>query len=629
MNLQVRTAASHQAIRFAADELTRCWSEFAAASPPGKFAIELRLLENDGRADPRDRYEIAIDDGGGFIAGINPRSVLFGVYRYLEMLGFRWVRPGRAGELVPAFPARLPAVKMSFEASYRHRGICIEGAISRENALDTVDWMARFGCNCYFIQFQNAFTFFDRYYQHTGNPEFTPETFTTADAERITAELRREITRRGLELHMVGHGWTCEPFGIPGPGWYKHGKPVAPEVSKYFAEVAGKRELWGDVALNTNLCYGTPEVREIITDAITEWAKKNPDVDVIHFWLADGTNNHCECPKCTPMRPADHYVRMLNELDEKLTGAGVRTRIVFLVYVDLLWPPETEAIKNPDRFILMFAPITRSYTKPFAAGDPVDGELPPYERNRLVFPKDPQKNLAFLRRWQAMFKGDSFDFDYHFMWDHDKDAGYYEMAKVLYEDCRNLAKIGLDGFVSCQAQRVFYPNGLGMTVMARTLWNRDLNFEEIAEDYFRSAYGLNWDRAQAYFALVSELFPAFLLRGEGDDEDRRQTIAGFDRLDALLDSIRPAIAAGLAQPEPCRRLSWRMIELHGAQLPLLAATLRAFWTDGREAAIEPARALIAWARKQEAELQPCFDLYEYLVTMNKVLGLFHKDFETL
>ena len=53
---------------------------------------------------------------------------------------------------------------------------------------------------------------------------------------------------------------------------------------------------------------------------------------------------------------------LLNEIDERLTALGLDTRLAFLIYFELLWPPVTQHLKNPDRFILMFAPITRTYT---------------------------------------------------------------------------------------------------------------------------------------------------------------------------------------------------------------------------------------------------------------------------
>ena len=44
---------------------------------------------------------IDVTDGKGRIAGSNPRSVLLGVYRFLEEAGCRWLRPGTDGDYVP------------------------------------------------------------------------------------------------------------------------------------------------------------------------------------------------------------------------------------------------------------------------------------------------------------------------------------------------------------------------------------------------------------------------------------------------------------------------------------------------------------------------------------------------
>ncbi|MFQ7078183.1 MAG: hypothetical protein ACLRSW_09750 [Christensenellaceae bacterium] len=55
---------------------------------------------------------------------------------------------------------------------------------------------------------------------------------------------------------------------------------------------------------------------------------------------------------------------ILNEIDE-LDRIRSRREDSFLVYMELYWAPLTEQIRNPDRFLLMFAPIFRSYTLPF------------------------------------------------------------------------------------------------------------------------------------------------------------------------------------------------------------------------------------------------------------------------
>jgi len=169
---------------------------------------------------------------------------------------------------------------------------------------------------------------------------------------------------------------------------------------------------------------------------------------------------------------------MLNELDRLLTSEGIDTKIVFLIYVDLLWPPKTERIENSDRFILMFAPITRSYSDTYRTGYG-EAHISEYRRNQLSFPRNIDENVSFLKAWQKIFTGDSFDFDYHLMWAHYSDPGYFDISRIIYEDIRNLKNIGLNGLISCQIQRVFFPTGLPVYVMAHTLWNDSLCFGNI------------------------------------------------------------------------------------------------------------------------------------------------------
>lgn len=617
MELSIRALAEHSAVQLAAEELSRYLSlgcgEALTASEATVITLAVEPEEGKG-----DGYRIDVDwqGTGNRICGTNERSVLFGAYRLLNELGFKWIRPGAAGEVIPALQwGALPAVHVASSAGYEFRGICIEGAVSEENVLETVEWMSRHGMNAYFIQFRDAYTFYERWYAHTSNPLLPAEPF---EAEAITAKLRAEVKRRGMELQMVGHGWTCEPFGIPGKGWYVHKEPIAPEITKFFAEVKGKRELWGGVALNTSLCYGNPEVRKLMTDAIVTYARENPDVDVIHFWLADGSNNNCECGLCSVKRPSDWYVDMLNELDDKLSAAGLSVRIVFLVYVDLLWAPQVSRLHQSPRFILMFAPITRTYSRPFMPGEPVEGPLPEYVRNKLKMPSSPALNVAFLNSWFEQFDGASFDFDYHYMWDHQRDAGYYDIARILQEDCRNLAKLHLNGMVSCQNQRVFFPNGLGMNAMARTLWEPGLTFETIAAEFFRDAYGAEYAaEAQWYFKRNSEIFRPELLRGEKPLEERKQVAQTLEAdFEAAVAEVQPALAAGKALPMAAQRESWEQLEMHIERNRLLAKMLVVLWTKGKAAAAEAAEALRAWAREHEMRLQKDFDVFEYITVIN-------------
>ncbi len=522
------SAEGQETLRFAAQELKRYLHMATAdsillceaANPDDRGIIlgvdagdELPTVE-DAALD--DAILINVKNHAGVITGTNPRSVLIAVYRFLKELGYVFIRPGVNGESVPAqLPER--AVFVREKASFRQRAVCIEGSDFYEAVEDMIDWLPKAGMNGYFIQFFVPGTFFRRWYEHKGyeyvNPYLKREELSDADIAGMTDSLVREIKKRGLLYHGVGHGWTCQPFGLPSTGWETMDPADVPEDTRqFFALRDGKRELFEGKAINTNLCYGNPETRRRMVDGIIRYCSAHAEVDYLHIWLADGSNNHCECPLCRDHRPADLYVTMLNELDERLTAIGNNQKIVMLMYVDLLWAPVETRIKNKDRFILMFAPITRSYSAPL----PSDTDIPaaPYVRNQLEFSSGADAMIAFLKEWRKAFDGECVVFDYYYMWDCYLDPGRTAFSQVIYEDIRHYRDLGFCGLISCQGQRVFAPTSLGMNVMARTLWDRECDFDTVREETFRTEYGDGYEKVMAYMEGLSHTAVPTALRGE-------------------------------------------------------------------------------------------------------------------
>ncbi|MDP9375930.1 MAG: DUF4838 domain-containing protein [Chloroflexota bacterium] len=572
------------------------------------------------QAELDDAIFIETDGAAGIIAGSNPRSVLLATYRFLTELGCRWVRPGADGESIPTVDLAASVVRVAEAAAYRHRGICIEGAVSYEHVRDLIEWMPKVGLNSYFMQFREGYTFFERWYAHRGNPLWPPEPFSIEDARALKARLSGEIGRRGLVFHDVGHGWTCEALGIPGLGWEYAPPAVPPGAERFLAEVDGRRALWGGIPINTQLCFSNREARDLVVADIVAHARAHPEVDVLHVWLGDGTNNHCECAACEGAVPADWYLRLLNEIDARLAGAALPARIVFLVYVDLLWPPVTERLRNPERFILMFAPITRTYSAAYAttASAPV-GPLPPYARNRLVFPEAVGENVAFLRAWQELFEGDSFDYDYHLMWDHYRDPGGVASAAVLWQDIRGLAALGLNGLISCQVQRAFFPTGLGMAVLGRALWDRTIDFGAIVEDYFRAAFGADGPDCFAYLQELSRLFDPPYLREEKSRRDPAAA-AAYARLPETVAPFRPTIRRNLGAGNRCHARSWHYLDRHADLCLHLAGALRARARGDDEAARRAWERTAHFVREHEADLHPALDVYEFLYVLGKLFA---------
>lgn len=214
----------------------------------------------------------------------------------------------------------------------------------------------------------------------------------------------------------------------------------------------------------------------------------------------------------------DFYVSMLNDIDARLTAQGIKTKMVFLIYLELMWEPVKEKINNPGRFIMMFAPISRTYTRGYLKdGEECDySKIPclPYTLNKIELPKDVETNLGMLFRWKKHFQGDSFVFDYHLMWDIYRDLSGLSLAKVIHSDAANLHKLGLNGMISCQVNRAFFPSGFCMYVMGRTLFDKDCAFDELTKEYFTGVYGKDAETAHRYLEKVSELLPFKYLRGE-------------------------------------------------------------------------------------------------------------------
>ena len=639
-SLIVIPQSHNEVTAFAAEELkrylelmqnNRCNMEpKAAGSLVESHLIKLGVFEDfdikpiNGSATAFDD-EIFIDiaNGGGIISGANPRSVLLGVYRFLTEAGCRWVRPGAGGEIIPGRCIEDISVRLQERPSYRHRGICIEGAVSLENVTDTVDWLPKVGLNSYFIQFREAYTFFERWYSHTGNPQKQGEKFTIEKARELTKALEAGIGKRGLIYHGVGHGWTCEPLGIPGISWDKVQEDFSPEITRYFAMVKGERKMVDGIPLNLNLCYSNPEVREMMVQSVLDYLKSNKNVDILHFWLADGFNNQCECENCKKHIPSDFYVQILNKLDRVLTENNIKTKIVFLLYYDLLWTPEQYHIENPDRFIMMFAPITRTYTQSFASST-VNENTGRHERNDIKLPKTIGENLGFLKSWKKEFKGDSFDFDYHFMWDHFYDPGSIYTARTVYEDVVNLKGIGLDGLISCQCQRAFLPTGFGLYIMARTLWNDRLDFNEAAKDYFNSAFGERGDQCFSYLLDLSELFTPPYVRGEIPAADEKISDK-YDSIHKVCEEFGLLINQNREKGHPSQRLSWQYLTFHMEICRRMAELLKYRTLNNFDMVESAWKGLKKYICSIEDQIQPVFDLYEFIQTFEIMNGFILKD----
>ena len=567
MTIRLCTVGDHETVAFAASELSRylkmidvslhvdlfCYGEFSGKTDDGLWLIHDRALAPEvADADMDDAFRISIKDNCGIIAGTTPISVLIAVYSLLKKLGCAWIRPGASGEIITK--SKLSPLNFEYEekADYRFRGIDGGGM----DVCDTIDWLPKEGMNNFFKEYMDPLSGYKSRY-----PQLSEK-----DWEAGYKRFRREMKKRGIKYHTAGHGWHMA--AIDYTGGKMSGVSMDELTEEQISALAmrdGKRCLYREDGMisGTQLCYSQKKLRDRITEEIVNYLKKYDDVDYLHFWLADGVNNHCECEDCQKHRPSDWYVMMLNDLDRRLTEEGITARIVCLIYVDLLWEPVEFKVENPDRFILMFAPITRTYDTSYADfGKP--GEKTPYVRNKLIWPRTANDSVAYLKDWQEhQLKGDSFLFDYHLMWNQYKAPGYRNLSRVIYEDMYNLKNIGLGGNISCEITACQIPNDFPHRIMARTLWNRNVDFYLEEKECYAETYGEDWEKVFDYLDKVTNAF-SVVYDYYNDKEacrDRQETFA--QTVEKIVADFKPVIEENLAKPLPqAQHISWEMLVCH-------------------------------------------------------------------
>lgn len=558
-----------------------------------------------------DGYAIWQADQELYITGRNPRSVLFGAYAFLELQGVRYLRPGKDGEVIPRIDALcLPEEPIVQNAHYRHRGVCIEGAPSLDHALEMVDWCAKKRMNTVFLQFLSSRYFYNLWYERPYNPQHAGKALDEAEALAYDDQVVAAMKERGLVLHRVGHGWTSAAFEMPRSGWVKAGEAVKPEYVRWLAEVNGERTLYHDIPINTELCYSHSPAFEAFIETILQYCEEHPELDVVHVWLSDATNNKCECADCRELSISDWYARIINALSAALRERAPETRFVFLCYIELLWKPEQVAIdaSSHENAIMMYAPIRRCYGH--ALDDPTCDDGEPWPRPPLNQFNASAYNAFYTKQlagWREAFSGDSFDFDYHLMWAVWQQMTDTVQARILHADLQDLKRLGLDGLVSCQSFRAFYPSGLAMAVLAESLWDPGVSWADLRQEYLTAAYGEHAAFASAYLDEIERTLDT------GDPHWRMPPLSNAD--EAKLTACAAFLETSLNEiahrretaDDPARAFSLDLLAHHATWLQWIVRAYQARRAGDREGTNAEVDRAIAFLQETEDNYSTCID----------------------
>ena len=645
--MEIRILSEDQTLRYAAEELKKylelvggVFSDVTCSAPPCEDGISLGLfsmlgLDASDVTDPEldDVIDVNISSLRGYIGGSNGRSVLMGVYKYFKSLGCRWVRPGKDGEHLVKAELENYSFKYRKKADYPFRGECCEGACSIEHWMDTVEWLPKVGMNLFMIQGAVPYNWLVRWYQHQDTDIESFEPVPYEFCAEATERLERLISKLGLQLHDIGHGTTCEPFGIRFmSSRIKYDEP-SEEVRDALALVKGVRGFYEGVPNYTQLCMSKAWVRSRVVDWIVDYLERKPHVNFLHFWLGDAANGQCECEDCVKKTPCDFYVEMLNELDHKLKVKGNNSKIVFISYVDTLWPPVVERLNDPSRFIMAVACSTGTEY----SANRRKGGIPKWERNNFRVNGGIDVAHSFIDGWKEVFDGPKFLFEYFMYTRHFEDPGYMRFSKEISRDMKRLHLTEFDGIMSCQTQRFACPSALPRCLMAELLFDTSLDTEAYTVDYFKACFGDDHASAMAYLNEISDLFDPEATRQHLDVTaqdtgltDVNSRAAGIFRNEAagdvmikaaeVVEAFAPTVKRNLSLTDPCRKQSWRVLEFHGEYCIRLSQIYFALSRGDKDGASELLRQTVSYLTEIEDKIHPYFDVFLFYRKMRTFIS---------
>ena len=636
--LVIRKVCEDHVVDFAAEELKKYLQmmllfcgEVEIGKGGGEDGFRLGLLSDFGL--PFEGKDEALDDvvhietteNGGVIAGSNPRSVLFAVYRYLKLCGCRFYAPGPDGEFVPMLTALKPQ-KYHHLADFRLRGHTVEGSPDIHNLLDYLDYHAKQECNTFaLLQTQN---YLRRGYTHAYiEAHNESEAVTFENCKQWNRMLEAEAEKRGQMLRGGSHDFIPQMYDIS-PGdlhLYKSGElaPTAEAVSR-MALLDGKRGLYHQNPGFTNFCMSREDLQDKYVNLVVDFIHKNPQYNVVSCPLADLPRNHCECENCVKLRPTDFLVQMLNKIDAKLTAEGNSTRLSFSSYVDQQFPPIKERLNNPSRFVMCYPPISRTYASSITA----DSIFPPveeYVRNAWKSPRSVEEGLSYFKEWQKIFDGECFTFEYHFYVHQYRDPGMMAMTRRIFADIQSLKMLKMDGYLEDGSNKSFFPNGLLNYIYCEGMVDEHLDVDAAIRDYFRVSYGEDWESALAYFEKMSALFDHTYMCGDRSanpaisiyyDPSR---IKNFDEVIALTEEGKKMAAAHREMPERIQTVHWQIMRWHAMWVRGIAEAMKKKCIGHDEEAQEIWKEFAEDFSRYDTKLTRWFDMSLAVLSFNRVM----------
>ena len=114
----------------------------------------------------------------------------------------------------------------------------------------------------------------------------------------------------------------------------------------------------GERVADMNFCVSNEEALDIVVKRAADLAKKlYRSEPSYYFWLDDGINIHCRCPKCQKLNPSDQLLTVVNAMLKEIKKDRPEAKMAYLAYYDSMMLPEN--VKQDEDVFVEYAPISK------------------------------------------------------------------------------------------------------------------------------------------------------------------------------------------------------------------------------------------------------------------------------
>jgi hypothetical protein len=272
-----------------------------------------------------------------------------------------------------------------------------------------------------------------------------------------------------------------------------------------------------------------------------------------------------------------------------------------------MWAPTTVKLNNPDRFSLLVAAITRDYTK--AVEPNLDSEkimLTEYKLNKNELPSDVNQYIVHAQKWMKHCKVNSLVYEYHFWWPQYRDFGIFGAASIIHNDIKGYKSNGCNGLIEDGSQRSFFPNGFLFNVYASTLFDTSVNFNELKEDYFKSAYGDGYKEVIAFFERLGNAVDFKYLTCR-EIHNAPQPNENLKLIPTIADEFLPFIKSHKNMPYRAQSIAYRLLEKYAEYVKGISSAIATHAEGNTEKAIEEYCNFMNSFGKYEIEIERWYD----------------------